>query len=373
MLAWLNIIMFKRLVSSLQLARDKWRRKLGIWLFDRHRPACEPGQPFKRVVLVRWDAKWGDAIVSSFIFREWRRAYPGIQLDVITSPVMAGLFRDHFAADNVYETVKRPSYTELKTLAKALGPADLLVHLSKSLKMKDLYFLSQVDCRMIAGLDDQIGMINLKLGSATRSMHFTEKFSRLLEQTGVCVHNTDYQVPVDILAQQRVAHFLENIPGPLLILNPYGSGQARRLRPDTIKQLIACIRQARDDVRIGILSTPDTQDEVSRLCQELASDKVFYYPDSRTIYDAIALVSRADWVVSVDTAIVHIAVGLKRPLLAIYNPDKENFAEWGPNSDLAISIFAEPVNPPDINGLDWQSLPQRIEHLLQLRMKENCV
>ena len=118
-----------------------------------------------------------------------------------------------------------------------------------------------------------------------------------------------------------------------------------------------------------MLATPDTLVEVQKLCLDLSQDNVFYYPQSKSIYDAIALVSLASWVVSVDTAIVHIASGLNKPLLALYNPDELNYTDWHPNSDKAITFFAQQVSPPDINALEWQNLLPALSTLFSYELK----
>ena len=140
------------LINELQLARDVLRRRLGRWLFDRvrSRPADDGSG---KVVLLRWDAKLGDAIVSSWVAREIRRAQPEREVWVVTTHAMAPLFRDHLGADRVIEVPKRPAYGELKALAHSLGRVGYLVHLGKSLKMKDIYFLNQVDACHIAGME----------------------------------------------------------------------------------------------------------------------------------------------------------------------------------------------------------------------------
>ena len=60
--------------------------------------------------------------------------------------------------------------------------------------------------------------------------------------------------------------------------------------------------------------------------------------------------------ISVDTATVHIAAGLHKPILGLYNPDigggNENFLEWHPNSPSATVLFSTNTREQDINSLD---------------------
>ncbi|MGO4999627.1 glycosyltransferase family 9 protein [Oceanisphaera sp. W20_SRM_FM3] len=353
--------MLKKWISSIQLARDIWRRKLGLFLFDRAAEKFELNDSLKRVVLVRWDAKWGDSIVSSFVFREWRKAYPGIKIDVITTPNMSGLFNDHFGADHVYEVKKRPGYSELKKLASEIGDIDLLVHLSKALKMKDLYFMNKVKANAVAGLDDQVKLINLKLGRLTKNKHFSDKYKMLLESTGVQQVCTDYIVPENKLSAININQFLSSIAGPLLVFNPYGSGSSRQLSKDTISDFIEAISSERSAVNIVLLTMPDKKDEVALICEKY--NNVYFYGGSQSIYDSIEIMRQADHIISVDTATVHIATGLQKPLLALYNPDEENYKEWHPNNNCAKSVFAQENNPPNINCIGQSIFKEKVSNL----------
>lgn len=68
---------------------------------------------------------------------------------------------------------------------------------------------------------------------------------------------------------------------------------------------------------------------MERIVERFRSQGVFHYPASRSILDVIAQIEMADALISVDTATVHIATGLGKPLLGFYNPDVENYADWG--------------------------------------------
>lgn len=346
----------------MQLYRDVFRRAVGVFIFDRKKAACFTRCTLERVVLVRWDAKWGDSIVSSFIFREWRKAYPGIKIDVITTPNMSALFKDHFGADHIYEIKKRPSYRELKQLAIEIGETDLLVHLSKALKMKDLYFMNKIKAGVIAGLDDAVDLVNLKLGKESEGLHFSDKFTLLLDNSGVRDIDKSYIIPMVSESQGRVDDFIIDIGSPIVAINPYGSGNARQFNVEKIVKIIDSVFDARKDVHIVLLVAPGKEKEISYI--DMKYERVHYYHASKTIYDSISIIRRSDFLISVDTATVHIADGLNKKILAVYNPDEENFSEWGPLNDSAICLFSENKEIASVNNLSDKEIDAGVKKLL---------
>ncbi|WP_157953679.1 glycosyltransferase family 9 protein [Oceanimonas marisflavi] len=329
-------------------------------MFDRSSPGGDLRQ-VKRVLLVRWDAKIGDSIVSSFFFRELRRFRPEMHIDVITAPHMAALYRDHFGVDHVYCCKKRPTYAELKKLSTEIGSIDLVIHLSKQLKMKDIYFLRCLSANNVMGLDDELRLVNVKLGEATKGRHFSEKFAYALGLLGITSPDRQYIIPED--SERRQLILREWPDTPVVALNPYGSGSSRRLNFDSVSMLVELIGKYKPAWKVCLMSTPDTKAEVEKWCWELEGGRVFTVKYSETIQDAIEIVRLSDAVISVDTAIVHIASGLGKPLLGIYNHDEENFSEWHPNSEKASSFFAERCTGSllDINFFDENKLIRKFD------------
>ncbi|PSJ42793.1 hypothetical protein C7I36_08995 [Zobellella taiwanensis] len=356
--------MFRRFISRAQLFRDQLRRKFGKLLFDRASRGGDLGQ-VKRLLLVRWDAKIGDSIVSSFFFRELRRARPDIRIDVITAPHMASLYREHFGVDHVICCKKRPSYGELKTLALETGSVDLVIHLGKQLKMKDIYFLRCLDADNVMGLDDELTLINHKLGKATAGRHFSYKFAYALNLLGVNALNCQYIIPEDSGRHQLIQKVWPE--ESVVAFNPYGSGSSRRLNFESVSRLVELIVKYKPAWKVCLMSTPDTKVEVEKWCYELGADRVFTVQVSETIQDAIEIVRLSALVISVDTAIVHIASGLNKPLLGIYNPDKENFSEWHPNSDKAFVLFSSKYENKlaNINNIDFYSASEVFDDIFK--------
>jgi ADP-heptose:LPS heptosyltransferase len=68
---------------------------------------------------------------------------------------------------------------------------------------------------------------------------------------------------------------------------------------------------------------------------------MFFQP-TNDLFELCEQVALCDAVVSVDTAIVHVASGLRKPLLALYTgggPHTGNFKSWHANSPLALCQF----------------------------------
>lgn len=351
--------MIKYVISRLQLARDDIRRWFGLRLFDRLKPVPSVGRPMNNILVVRWDAKWGDAIVSSFFIPELKKKYSEAQVTVLAPANMVDYFSNYLGADRVLALPKRLKYGQLKRMAKELGHLDLTVHLSPRLKMKDLYFFHRLDTDCIAGMDDDVKAINIKLGKQSAGQHYSAIYKGLLVQLEIDLPNDQYLIPRDLDSQERIKYFLAGIVTPLVIINPYGSGHSRQLTPASIQQLIATINRLKPELTLCILLTPDKREEVAEICAQF--ENVICYKETESIYDSIEIVAQADWVISVDTAIVHIATGLKKSTLALYNPDPDNFSRWHPNNVQALSFYSVKCVTPDVNRLSWPDLLETME------------
>lgn len=350
----------KKIKSRLQQRRDQLRRFVGCWLFDIRREPAPDIINVKHVVIVRWDAKLGDSIVSSWFARELKKHDPSIQVDVITPESLSSMYKEHFKLDIIYPSKKRPGYTDLNKLAEKIGQIDLLIHFGKKLKMKDIYFINKVKARFVAGLDDELHSINIKLGQTTAGQHFCEKFATLAMKCGVKEPNKTYILPyTDIHIKNITPAWPKN--SPVITINPYGSGNSRKLSSDNIKQLVSNLTSVLEkNTKFCLLFSPETKDEVLELSNSL--NNTFCCKESKSIGDVIAQIALSDGIVSVDTATIHIASGLSKPILGLYNPDMVNFSEWGPNTPKSHIIFSKKTDPMDINQLPWDELEENIQN-----------
>ncbi|BBQ50999.1 hypothetical protein WP2S18C03_00800 [Aeromonas veronii] len=339
------------------MQKDNVRRYLGIALFDRRKEfgVCMGSWP---VLFIRWDAKLGDSIVSSWVARELKKCNPEREVWVVTSPSMKDFYKNEFLFDRVLTIKKRPSYRELKALCAEIGCVDYVVHFGKRLKMKDLFFLSRVKTNNIIGLDDKIKLINIKLGGESEKLHFVEKFKLALNKMGIVHPDSSYIVPKNHSTISKIKQKLK-LQWPedkrILCFNPFGSSSSRKMSVDLSVSLINEILD-KSDANVVLLCADDMKSEARKIIHMVSDvQRLYLYDEQSSLDTLVALMELSSGVISVDTATVHIASGLNKPLLAIYNNNPGNYSEWHPNSSMASVIFSSETLAEDINRLSVET------------------
>nr|WP_320133607.1 glycosyltransferase family 9 protein [uncultured Holophaga sp.] len=337
--------------------RDRVRRRLGLALFDR--PLRQRGHPEvpETWLFIRWDGKLGDAFVTSWIYAEIKRHHPKARVEVLTTPEAAWLFRQTPGVDRVHLCGRRPSYAALAALARSLGRVEVLVHFVREFKMRDLFFIERLGPAHVASLDDCPRCVDLKMGARTAHRHMVDKYADLLHLLGIEVGRIHYSIP----SSEPQAKALDRIwpSGPVIALNPWGAGRARRMTDESLSRLLEAVHAGIPQARICLLFAPDRTAEALAQCK--GRPWAFCFRQSRHILDVASQIRRSRAVISVDTSTVHLAVGLDKPLFGLYNPDPVTWTDWAPRHAQAEVVFSLEPHPYDINSLPWDTLPALLQ------------
>lgn len=296
--------------------------------------AIPPASPMPRKLLVvRWDGKLGDAVVSSFLYRELRKA-AAVRIAVVTGAPLAKLHRQLFGADEVLVTRTPPGWLELLGLALRLRGVDTVLHLVGHVQPRELFFLRLLKPTQIYCLDDALACVTGKMGHATRHMQFAEKYAQVLLHMGV--RDIDRSSLIDETGAGSDEHARTDI-----LFNPYASRADKSIGPARAAQTLARLADALPTHRFFILNSPTTREHSQQLAVTVGRSNVRAVDGMCSVEDAIARVRTCAALVSVDTGVAHIAAGANRPLVAIY-PHSEDFNPWLPLCSPRVRVIHAP-------------------------------
>jgi len=311
-------------------------RAIGRVVLDKRSAA--PLALAKNILVIRWDGKLGDAVVSSFFYEEAEKLGK-VTVTVITTPELALLHRRHFGVHRVLTTQPNPGLIELCRLRRQLGYIDTVIHLVGRIRTRELLFLYFLKPHNVFSLDDDICRVNGKMRKATANLSFSQKYAFVLRQLGVSEVDSRYRVP---LSSAREGVTLTENVGQSIVFNPFASRADKSLGVEKATGLLRFIADRVAGCEISILYSPDTLDQAIAMERAAGRSNVRVAEGITTLFDAIAAVSGTMLVISVDTSIMHIADGLHKKLIAICPQHGNQFNPWLPRPALFTRVVWSP-------------------------------
>lgn len=319
------------------------------------------------IIIMRDDGKIGDMVVSSFIYREIKKQYPNIKIGVVTRKGATDIIKDNHYVDKIYEYKKDSSY--LKNLANEIAKEkyDLLIDTSTILREKQIMFISKCDCKINLGVDKEGWQLFDISVPEEKNSHITKRFINILEVLGIKEIQSNYDIQISDEALVKVEkkikeeeNILEVSGKERVILNPYTASKHRNFNRKNIEKIIEILLKYREN-ELYLLGHGENKKEILEI-KEKIKDKKVHYIELAGIQEVIALIKNCEMIISPDTSIVHIGVGLDKKVIAIYREDVigNNGVLWGPNSDKAIQIFSKENKDDDINNFDMREIERAI-------------
>ena len=319
------------------------------------------------IIIMRDDGKIGDMVVSSFIYREIKKQYPNIKIGVVTRKGATDIIKDNHYVDKIYEYKKDSSY--LKNLANEIAKEkyDLLIDTSTILREKQIMFISKCDCKINLGVDKEGWQLFDISVPEEKNSHITKRFINILEVLGIKEIQSNYDIQISDEALVKVEkkikeeeNILEVSGKERVILNPYTASKHRNFNRKNIEKIIEILLKYREN-ELYLLGHEENKKEILEI-KEKIKDKRVHYIELAGIQEVIALIKNCEMIISPDTSIVHIGVGLDKKVIAIYREDVigNNGVLWGPNSDKAIQIFSKENKDDDINNFDMREIERAI-------------
>lgn len=289
----------------------------------------------------------GDAVMAQPLLRLLHDKRPDRPIDVLAPAWVAPVWRAMRETDRVIEAPFRHGALQLRErwhFAQQLrqrGYAEAYV-LPNTLKFALIPWLAGIPKRVGYRGEMRYGLLNIRHHddrAAPRPMvsfyaALADAPARSVAAPGALPRPRLSVSPETIAAV--MAHVGLRADSPLVLFAPGSEfGSAKRWPTTHFAELAKMIQRERADTQIALLGSGKDKE----VCGEIAAlaPGVRNLAGVTALDQAVALIARADAMVSNDSGLLHIASALNRPIVAIYGPTDPNHAP--PFSDVAQSLF----------------------------------
>ena len=283
----------------------------------------------KHILVINWHGKIGDAIISSFFFREIRKKYKNICISVITVKNLENLYRNFFLVDQVL-LIEQLSFEKLMEFLPLLKDVDTVVPLIGILDTFHIFLLGKIQPVSVLGIDPFLQMINPNYRKKATTMLVHDMYKCMLSFLGCCDINDSYIIP---LSKKKTQESYS------IIFNPFGSRSDKSLCVEKSVSILHKIVENFPDKTIGVLSSPSTEAICKKIVASTKGANISQIPGICSFYDIIPYIFESKLVISVDTSVVHIATGLNKKVIAIYYGTEDIFNCWLPCRNASVELI----------------------------------
>jgi ADP-heptose:LPS heptosyltransferase len=193
--------------------------------------------------------------------------------------------------------------------------------------------------------------------------HRTEAFARLLEPFGPDPSKVRRRLHIG--RSPKAEAWADQVLGvsikanPLFSINLSASNPSRRWTLDGWRELLAELLSYRPDAKFIALSGPDERNQCTALAEEFEAVTAIA---TRSFLEAVALIARTDFLITVDTGTVQAAAARGIPMVVLYNGDHEVYLRFAPQSVNHRAVLAERGKP--VSSIRSTEVSHEIVHLL---------
>ncbi|MCK4546637.1 MAG: lipopolysaccharide heptosyltransferase II [Candidatus Eisenbacteria sp.] len=298
---------------------------------------------FARILVFKLD-HLGDIVTATPALEYLRKEYPEAEITLVVGPWAAPLLDGYPGIDRLV-VYASPKYARVVAPSQGRNLRFLLPHTRYDLIVGLRDDWSTLEFSLFAGakrradrgtvrLRDRIGRIMSRLRRVPEPapLHEVETNLRIvgagaLEDSA----GPHLQIPEDALewADREVARLADNVKG-YVVFHPGAYSPLRRWPMERFVDVARWLRQARD---LGVVITGSAQEtDVAEAIAGKAGPGVLSLAGKTSLARAVAVISRARAMLSVDTGLMHVATAVGTPVVALVGPeDPARFGPFGPD------------------------------------------
>ena len=335
-------------------------------------------ETFKNILIVR-PAKIGDTICMFPLIRELNRFLPDANIDIYASTYNNFMFKYAPQVRHVYTKYK--DRDTLKTLVDIIkmrtNHYDLIID-TIDIRFGKVIALAFIKARWLianVGYESRYGLTNADLDLYYRltdwkQIHTSDRLLEFLQLLGIDDYDSSMSFPIGDDAYHFAESFLKPYQGKKLIgLNADASDIDRSILDAEIIEICNGIKAFDSKIQILLFSSVSRREHMAALIKQGRLENVILEDGTTSIFEAAALTSFMDVVISPNTSFVHIASAFDIPTVAIFQNDQNHLTYWAPRSSRSVLI--KPEEPgTSVRGF---SVNDTVKAAITLIKDESCV
>lgn len=300
----------------------------------------------KSILFLRYDGKIGDMVINTLMFREIQKRYPNIRIGVVSRGAATDIIKFNPHIDIIYNYKKGKESELANEIAKE--NYDILIDFSEMLRVNQMKFINLCKAKINIGLDKKDWNLFDLSYEKDYKKHITDVYKNVLDILGIENPDLSYEIYTGTVIKEEIERRLRELGNPesIVILNPYAASKHRSFNVEKILE-ISCKVLKESSSMLIFIGEPSKKSEIEGIIEVLGDRDRVKYPALSGILEVVELIKHADYVITPDTSIVHIAATFKKPMTAVYRADSKddtNSKLWAPNYDKAKQIFSIDLN-----------------------------
>lgn len=315
----------------------------------------------KRILLIQ-TAYLGDVILVTPLIKAVKTFFPQSYLACLVIPETRNVLENNFRIDElvIYDKRREGNIFKLWSLADELRKKNFGVALIPHRSFRSAYLAKKAKIPVRIGFDTSQGARFLhKKITYRQDIHEIERNLALLD----FVLPENFDKSPEVFPSQEDHRIVENLlaefkinPGhtDLIVIAPGSVWGTKRWLPDRFAQ-VADLLIEKGKCQVALIGSPEEED-LSFYISRLMKNQALVASGKLSVLQSAALISYSKVVLSNDSAPVHLAGAMKKPVVAIFGSTVPEFG-FAPYGDNSVILQRElPCRPCGIHG--HQKCPQ---------------
>lgn len=280
----------------------------------------------------------GDMVLMTPLFSEFKKLFPYSKITVFAGPSNYSILLNNPHINQIV-TIEKSPLGIIKTLFSLrfnkydywIDPKD---HFSKESRI--IAKIVNAKHKIGFNLLNKTKVFDLDLPIPQENLHHTQIALNSITALG---YEPNKVIPKPILFTSEdsnlfVEQFVSNFDNGFVILNISGSSEHKMWDNSNWIEFLNNVKITKP---IVLCFAPNEKLRAEKLIQSNPTLIPFY---SRNINDVISLTAKCTYLISPDTAIIHIAAAFNKPVFALYSGLEHFYSKFHPLSDSFISVRA---------------------------------